>query len=48
MTHGIDSTTETETDENRPRGRAVIQSYLSTLDSSPGVYRMYLPWALEN
>ncbi|PJE32971.1 UvrABC system protein C [Pseudooceanicola marinus] len=40
MTDGIDSTTETETGENRPRGRAVIQSYLSTLDSSPGVYRM--------
>ncbi len=34
------SGTHIETQDQRPRGHKCIQSYLRTLDSSPGVYRM--------
>ena len=34
------SGTQGETQDQRPRGHKCIQSYLRTLDSSPGVYRM--------
>ncbi|MGI3163483.1 excinuclease ABC subunit UvrC [Pseudooceanicola sp. 200-1SW] len=40
MNQETDSSSETDSAASRPRGRAVIQGYLSTLDSSPGVYRM--------
>ena len=40
MNQETDSSSETDSAAPRPRGRAVIQGYLSTLDSSPGVYRM--------
>ncbi|RVV98339.1 excinuclease ABC subunit UvrC [Mesobaculum littorinae] len=35
-----DFTPDSDTDSQRPRGHACVQSYLKTLDSSPGVYRM--------
>lgn len=40
MSSQTDPSTGTDADAQRPTGHACIQSYLRTLDASPGVYRM--------